>query len=78
MEKKFNGSKPSFEEAVLIKLDDLKQSIDDIRRDLHIQILSANTKLDHSNHQTNGTLNGFAGKIDKMAKDIEEIKQSTK
>ena len=72
----FTRSLMQYAEAILKSLDDLKQSLAEIRRDVHIQVLSSNTKLEHTHNLTNGVLNGFGDKIDKMAKAIEEIKKS--
>ncbi len=78
MEKNFNQSKPSFEEAVLTRLDDVKQSIEDLRKDLHIQVLSNNTKMEHTSNITNALLNGFSEKVNDLVKALEEIKKSAR
>ena len=56
----------------------MEKTLLEIQRDIHIQTLAADAKLGRSHRQAKGVLNGFAAKIDKMVKDIEEIKQSTK
>jgi hypothetical protein len=78
MENNLNQSKPLFEEAVLARLDDVKQAINDLRKDLHIQVLSSNTKMEHTNNVTNALLNGFSEKVNDLVKALEEIKKSSK
>ena len=77
-ESRFTMSLLRYREAIITKLENMEKTLLEIQRDIHIQTLAADAKLGRSHRQAKGVLNGFAAKIDKMVKDIEEIKQSTK
>lgn len=50
-----------YAEKILEALEALNQSINEIRRDIHIQVLTSNTKIESNNNKIDALLNHING-----------------
>lgn len=65
-----------FADKVLSAFETLNTAIAEIRRDIHIQTLTANTKIDTNNHKLDGLVKDMSSELKELTKSIQELKRN--
>jgi prefoldin subunit 5 len=74
-ENALKGVLTEYAEKILEALEALNQSISEIRRDIHIQALSSNTKIETNNNKIDSLLNHINGEVQKPNKKVGNLKK---
>ena len=74
-ENALKGVLTEYAEKILEASDTLNQALSEIRRDIHIQVLTSNTKIESSNNKIDALLNHINGEVPKPNNKVRNPKK---